>query len=235
MIAAMVDLVFGNRYFRFWKGTIAAQIHLAALILAINGTFVLLQVTLYKASWLDVAACLSFCLSAILVFSVSTLYHFVHDGLTMSEKWQNRFEELDHFAIYLLIAGTYTPFLMNTITSGWKLPLIVLVWVVAITGILYTKFKSYLPLLLQHRGVYTGLFILMGWTAIIRIGEIFDNLSKEQITLFAAGGLAYTVGAIGYAVRWPRFFHGFMGYHELWHLMVTFGFLFHYFLVMSFY
>ena len=231
----MVKLILGNRYFRFWKGTIAAQIHLAALILAIYGGFFLVRLSSITSNWIDVVACLAFAISAILVFSISAIYHFIHDGLSMSEKWQARFEELDHFAIYFLIAGTYTPFLLNTITSGWREPLILTVWGIAITGIFYTKFKSILPLWMQHRAVYTGLFILMGWTFMVRIGEIFENLSPDQLTLFAAGGLSYTLGAIGYAIRWPKFFHGFFGYHEIWHLMVTFGFLFHYFLVLSFY
>jgi len=231
----MVKLILGNRYFRFWKGTIAAQIHLAALFLAINGGLLLLRLSSLKSNWADVAACMSFIISAILVFSISATYHFIHDGLSMSEKWQVHFEELDHFAIYLLIAGTYTPFLLNTLTSNWKEPLIIAVWVIALTGVFYTKFKSSLPMWMQHRAVYTGLFILMGWTFLVRMSEIFEKLSIEQLTLFIAGALSYTIGAIGYAIRWPKFFHGFFGYHEIWHLMVTFGFLFHYFLILSFY
>ena len=76
---------------------------------------------------------------------------------------------------------------------------------------------------------------MMGWTFIIRIGEIFRNLSSAGSFYFSAGGLSYTFGAIVYATKRPRLMEGFFGFHELWHIMVMIGAVFHYLMILTFY
>ena len=117
----------------------------------------------------------------------------------------------------------------------WRTVLLVSIWVLAISGILYTRYKSILPRIFQHRGVYTGLFLLMGWTSLIRIGEIFENLTPVRFALLLAGGVTYSVGAIIYATKQQRLFVNVFGFHELWHIMVMLGFAFHYAMILSFY
>lgn len=173
--------------------------------------------------------------SAILVFWISTLYHFLDDGFDISEKMRNWFENLDHFSIYLFIAGTYTPFLINVVAEPWKTRILILIWSIAFVGICYTHFRSRLPLWAQKRWVYTGIFVLMGWTLGLRVGEIIDKLSSLEVSFLLMGGFCYTVGALIYALKKPDLFPGFFGFHELWHVAVLLGALFHYFLIYQFY
>lgn len=166
---------------------------------------------------------------------VSAAYHFCHDGLVMSKKTAAKFENWDHFAIYLFIAGTYTPFLINSVHSLWQRPMIIAVWSLAVGGIAYTLAKPYLPRWARSRAVYTGFFVIMGWLALARVGEIAGNLSSSSLNLLLAGAVAYTVGAIVYATKSPKLFPRIFGYHEIWHLAVLAGFGFHFAMILSFY
>ena len=195
----------------------------------------LLRATLHNPDPAHFWSCLAFCIPGILVFATSAIYHFLSDGSQISNKLEKILENLDHFSIYLFIAGTYTPFLMNAVSGRWRTILLISIWVIAITGILYTFLKPKLPKLLQHRFVYTTLFVLMGWTIVIRIGEIIHRLNALELFFLLAGAFSYTIGAVIYATKRPRLFEGIFGFHELWHVMVLFGFCFHYLLILSFY
>lgn len=184
---------------------------------------------------LHFAACTAFLATGALIFFVSATYHFLADGYAISQRLEDTLENLDHFAIYLFIAGTYSPFLLSAVADPWRLPLLGLIWSIAILGILYTWFRPRLPAFLQSRVVYTGLFVLMGWTLIIRIHEVYVTLSAAKLFFLVAGGVAYSIGAVVYATKKPRLFEGFFGYHELWHLLVLVGAGMHYFMILSFY
>jgi hemolysin III len=219
----------------YWKRTIAAQLHLIGCIAAMLGLVVLLHYTIAHNDRDQILASLAFGIPGILVFGASALYHFLSDGSLISARLDKWLEDLDHFAIYLFIAGSYTPVLMNTVAQPWRAIMLIGVWAVAISGILYTHFKPRLPLWAQHRFVYTSIFVLMGWLLLIRLAEVFHNLSGLGIFLLAGGGLAYTIGAVIYATKRPRLFADVFGFHELWHIMVMIGFGFHYFLILDFY
>ncbi len=218
----------------FWRRTIGAQIHVLALVLAGLGMVLLLPKAL-AAGPLHFWACLVFLVTGSMVFLVSSVYHFCHDGYQTSERLQLLFEDLDHYCIYLFIAGTYTPFLLNSVAPPWRGALIVAAWTIAISGIVYTRFRSHLIPALQSRGVYTSLFVLMGLLFFLRIGEIWSSLSTLRFSLLIGGMLSYLLGAIGYATQRPKLFHGFFGYHELWHVMVLMGAVFHFCFIYSFY
>ncbi len=180
-------------------------------------------------------ACLAFLLSGFLVFMASTVYHFLADGYEVCSRTELLLDNLDHSAIYLFIAGTYTPFILNAAAPPWRLPLITAVWCIAIFGIAYTSMKPRLPQLLQSRAVYTSIFVLMGCFMAIRVNDVVSNLQPIQINLLAAGGASYILGAVGYATRRPRLFEGVFGFHELWHIMVLLGATLHYFMILSIY
>ncbi len=220
---------------RFLKRTVAAQAHFLAAIASVVATVVLLHLTEAKPNTEHFFACLAFGVTAFMVFATSATYHFLHDGLHISSRLEHKFENLDHFTIYLFIAGTYTPLVLNVLSPPWKMILLLMIWSIALIGILYTLFRPRLPLWAQHRYVYTGLFLLMGWTFFVRAGEIWDHLTSYQMILFLAGALSYTFGAIGYATKRPKLFPGVFGYHELWHVSVVLGAAFHYFLILDFY
>ncbi len=216
--------------------TISAQIHLIALGMAFIGMIYLLH-SLYirNSSPTDWVACLIFGLTSLLVFAASTVYHFLSDGFHLAPWLEKVLKDIDHFAIYLFIAGTYTPFLMNALTPPWSIGLLIVIWTTAISGILYTHFKARLPGWLGHRYAGTAIFLIMGWAAVARLETIFQFLSVQAIMLLVGGGLSYSLGALVYAFKWPRLLEDIFGFHELWHVMVMIGFGCHYFLILSFY
>jgi hemolysin III len=218
----------------FMKRTVAAQTHFVTLVLAILGLLYLLPVA-GRLGTLHYYGILAFGISAILVFAVSSTYHFLHDGYVMGPRLIGIMEQLDHCAIYLFIAGTYSPFLINAVKSPWKEILMVTVWAMALAGILYTTFKHRLPQWAQSRGVYTALFVFMGWALVVRAGEIWRSLNDYGLACFLIGTMAYTLGAVVYATGRPRFKNSVFGNHELWHVMVTTGATFHYAMILNFY
>ncbi len=224
-----------HTFWRFLKRTIAAQSHLIGCLAAIAGCIALVHASAKYQSSSHFFACLVFGVTSILVFATSAAYHFLNDGYILTPRAAQWLEDLDHFAIYLFIAGSYTPFLINVVRPPWNHILMVVIWGTGILGILYTHFKPRLPKWAQHRFVYTGIFLVMGWGLLIRLEEIINNLSWFNIFLLVAGGASYSLGAVIYALKRPRLFVGVFGFHELWHIMVMLGFGFHYFLIFNFY
>lgn len=219
----------------FLKRTVSAQLHLWGGLLAIAGTIILLSLASRKPDMEHFWSCLVFGLTSIFVFLTSAVYHFLSDGYHISSRAEQVLEDIDHFAIYLFIAGTYTPFLVNAIAPPARWTLLSVIWTVAVLGILYTHFKPSLPEWARHRFLSTGLFLVMGWVMVVRIQEIIDSLDAFAIFLLIAGGVAYSIGAVIYALKWPKFFEGIFGFHEIWHVMVVIGFAFHYGLILQFY
>ena len=176
-----------------------------------------------------------FILTGIIVFSGSFLFHFLTDGYHVSSKLEVFLEKLDHFGIYLFIAGTYSAFLTSVVSEPWKTALLYMIWTIAILGILYTYFQERLPNFLKGRLFYTGIFMVMGWTVLLRIGEIYSKLSFPEMILFFGGAASYSLGAVIFYLKKPTLFKGYLGHHEIWHLMVLVGALFHFLLIFSFY
>ena len=219
----------------FLLRTVAAQLHLLGCLAALAGLVVLLNHVQQKADFDNFLACAIFGLTSILVFGASTIYHFMSDGLVISKKLEKRLDDLDHFAIYLFIAGTYTPFILYAISPPWNRALLGLVWLVALGGIVYTHFRPKLPAWARHRFVNTAIFVLMGWLLVVRIGEALTHLSPQQTILLFAGAASYTLGAVVYALKRPNPIPEIFGFHEIWHLMVLLGFGVHYFMILDFY
>lgn len=219
----------------FIRRTIAAQIHFGACIAAIVGSIVLLLRCAEISDRRHLLATAIFGVSAIILFGISSLYHFLYDGFRISRRFESRFEMLDHVAIYLFIAGSYSAILIKTVSESWANSLLGLVWFFTIAGIFYTLARERLPRWAQHRFLYTGLFLALGWVFIFRIGEILGALSGWPLFDFVLAGLSYTIGAVVYATKRPVLMKRVFGFHELWHLLVVIGFAGHYLVVYSFY
>ncbi|HCM90133.1 MULTISPECIES: hemolysin III family protein [Vagococcus] len=156
--------------------------------------------------------------SMILLFLFSTLFHSL-----IFTKAKKVFQVFDHSSIYLLIAGSYTPFCLVTIQGwlGWTL--FGIVWSIAIAGIV---FKS---LWLQKRGkTDVVLYIIMGWICLIAIKPLYIGLGSTGFLLLFLGGVSYTVGAIFYSMKNVKFMH------VVWHLFVMLGAIFIYFSIYLF-
>ena len=146
-------------------------------------------------------------LSLVLLLSSSMLYHFAQD-----ERKRYWYKKLDHTAIYYLIAGTYTPFLSIGIPTAKAHYLLIALWIIALIG---TLFKLVFIHLFQK--VSLAAYLVMGWLAVLVMDDMQRYLSKDAIQLLIAGGLAYTVGTLFYALKNVRYTHA------IWHVFVLLG------------
>jgi len=151
-------------------------------------------------------------LSLVLLFSASATYHLVKTSPSR-ELWLRK---LDHVAIYLLIAGTYTPVCVIVLTGAWRWGLLGGIWLLALIGIVVKLFYITAP-----RWLTVALYLLMGWLGVVGVQPLLAALPLAAFGWLLAGGLLYSVGAIVYATRRPNFVPGVFGFHELWHLFVS--------------
>lgn len=159
--------------------------------------------------------------SLILLYSSSTLYHSV-----TQPELKSRLRQLDHAAIFVLIAGTYTPFTLISLRSDWGIPLFILIWSIAVAGVIIELATG-----LKYKKLSLGLYLGMGWLVILAIQPMLANVAANGLWLLLAGGLSYSFGVIFYA--WKRLYM----HHVIWHLFVLGGSVFHflsvYYFVMS--
>ena len=146
-------------------------------------------------------------LSLVLLLSSSMLYHFAQD-----ERKRYWYKKLDHTAIYYLIAGTYTPFLSIGIPTAKAHYLLIALWIIALIG---TLFK--LVFIHRFQKVSLAAYLVMGWLAVLVMDDMQRYLSKDAIQLLIAGGVAYTVGTLFYALKKVRYSHA------IWHVFVLLG------------
>lgn len=158
-------------------------------------------------------------ISLILLFAASATYHMVKAG----PKIIAVLRKLDHSAIYLLIAGTYTPFCAVMFTGFWKWGLLAIIWSLAAIGIVVKMFVMNAP-----RWLSAGVYVMMGWLCIAAIGEMLQVLPAGALAWLVTGGVVYTVGAIVYITKALDFFPGKFGFHEVWHIFVILGALAHF-------
>jgi len=196
--------------------------HFVGAVAALFGSVLLIA---SRAGELTSAVALSiYSISLVSLFSASGIYH----GVTAKIKTMEFLRKLDHSAIYLLIAGTYTPFCLIAFSGFWRWGMLSIVWSLAVAGIVAKVFIMNTP-----RWLTAGLYILMGWLCVFAAGELFSNLSIESIGWLLAGGILYTVGAVIYITRRGNFFPGVFGFHEIWHLFVLMGASAHFMAVSS--
>uniref|UniRef100_UPI0040483F23 PAQR family membrane homeostasis protein TrhA n=1 Tax=Rheinheimera sp. TaxID=1869214 RepID=UPI0040483F23 len=153
--------------------------------------------------------------SLILLYSSSTLYHAIS-----ATAIKRRLRQLDHAAIFILIAGTYTPFTLINLRDNWGLPLFSLIWLVAIIGVVIELATG-----LKYKKLSLSLYLGMGWLVIIAIQPMLQNVATEGLLLLLAGGLSYSIGVIFYA--WKRLYL----HHAIWHMFVLGGSVLHFFAV----
>jgi len=153
--------------------------------------------------------------SLVLLYLCSTLYHSF-----TNEKIKNLFARFDHAAIFLLIAGTYTPFLLTVLrgTLGWTL--FGIIWGVALFGVVIRSIY-----LTRFRKLMVALYLAMGWMFVVAVGPMMRNLPQLSIIFLFLGGIFYSVGVVFYVKRNLKYGHG------IWHLFVLAGSVMHFFAV----
>ncbi len=189
--------------------------HAVGVALSVVGLILLVvRAALYGDAW-QVVSFSVFGSSLILLYLASTLYH----GFK-SKRIKEILRTLDHSAIYLLIAGTYTPFLLITLRGPWGWSLFGVIWGLAILGIAFKIIFGH-----KYEIVSTIFYVLMGWVVIIAIKPLLAALPMAGFVWLLAGGLAYTTGVIFYA--WEKLPFN----HAIWHGFVLVGSFFHFFAV----
>ena len=189
--------------------------HGIGAVLSVIGLVLMLKVALPMNNNWYLASSLLYGVSLILLYSSSTLYHAIsRAGI------KRRLRQLDHAAIFILIAGTYTPFTLLNLRDNWGLPLFGLIWVVAVAGVIIELATG-----LKYKKLSLALYLGMGWLVIIAIEPMLNHVATTGLLLLLAGGLSYSVGVIFYA--WKSLYL----HHVIWHLFVLAGSLLHFFAV----
>ncbi len=190
--------------------------HGIGTLLSVAALVTLIVFAVMKGSVWHVVSFTIFGSTLVLLYLSSTLYHSF-----TSEKLKNLFARFDHAAIFLLIAGTYTPFLLTSLRSNLGWVMFGIIWGLAITGVVIRSI-----FLTRFRKLMVALYLGMGWLMIIAVGPMMENLPKISLLFLLLGGIFYSVGVIFYVWRNLKYGHG------IWHLFVLAGSIMHYFAVL---
>jgi len=196
--------------------------HLIGAVVAFFGLIVLLVV-----SWggpVKVVSVVVYGISLIALFSASATYHLAK----VNPQKQQILRKLDHSAIFLLIAGTYTPFCLIAFTGFWHWGLLATIWSIAAVGILVKVFYIKAP-----RWLNAAIYVIMGWLCVLAAPHMLSVLTVNTMIWLGIGGILYTFGAVVYATKILDFVPGKFGFHEIWHIFVLLGAFTHYISVMS--
>ena len=192
--------------------------HAIGFIFALIATFYLLPIALREGIHLRFISYLIYCIGLITLYLASTLYHGSKDP-----ERKRRLNIFDHSAIYLLIAGTYTPITVLTIKGVWGFTILSVVWVIAIVGIvLKLYFTGRFP------KISTATYVLMGWVIIIAIKPLINSMVLPGLLWLLLGGLFYTFGALLYQLKSMKY------NHVLFHIFVILGSVCHYIVILSY-
>jgi hemolysin III len=190
--------------------------HGVGIVLSIAGLAVLVAVAAQRGTAAHVVGCSIFGATLVLLYTTSTLYHSIPQP-----RAKRVLRVLDHSAIYLLIAGTYTPFALITLRGpvGWTL--IGVLWTLAVLGIVAKATALH-----RFRALSIVVYLGMGWSALLVLEPLLAGIRPEGMTLVVLGGLAYTGGLAFYGLRRIPY------HHVIWHLCVLAGSVLHFFAVL---
>jgi len=185
--------------------------HGIGAVLSVAGLAAMVVIAARRGTAWEITACAVYGASLVLLYLCSTLYHaLTHPGA------KRVFRILDHASIYLLIAGTYTPFTLVTLRGGWGWSLFGVVWGLAVAGIVFKCFLTG-----RWQVLSTGVYVAMGWMALIAIRPLIHAMTFQGLAWLVAGGVLYTAGVAFFA--WNRKYA-----HAIWHLFVLGGSVCHF-------
>lgn len=193
-----------------------AWTHLLGALLALSGAIWLIAVTARSDDLLNTFSVSVYGVTLVMLYSISTIYH------SLRGRAKRVLRKLDHLSIYLLIAGSYTPFCLISLRGPWGWSLFGIVWTLAAIGMLQEiKLRS------EARVLSLVIYAVMGWIVLVAIKPLLASLGLAGFLWLAAGGVFYTVGIIFFAFD-QRFRH----WHGIWHLFVIAGSLAHFTAIM---
>ena len=190
--------------------------HGAGIILSIIGMCVLIAfASIYGNAW-HVVSCTIYGSTLVFLYTASTLYHSIQ-----FDKAKRVFRTLDHATIFLLIAGTYTPFTLVNLRGPWGWSLFGVIWGLAVIGILFQT------TMLRKGAIFSvAFYVAMGWVVLVAIKPMLSLVDTGGLVLLLLGGVAYTIGVVFYAWRQMPY------NHAVWHVFVLAGSAFHFFAIL---
>ncbi len=202
----------------------SAITHLIGMLMAVFAAMPLLIKAAGSPGSIHIISLGIFILSMILLYTASTLYHTFGN----TTKSHLRLKKFDHMAIYVLIAGTYTPICLIVLPGRTGLILFSLVWGLAFAGIIVTSLWVQCP-----KWFSAAIYITMGWACVLSFTQIINSLSGPAFQWLLAGGIIYTIGGVIYALKLPIFNnrHKYFGTHEIFHLFCLAGSICHFMLM----
>lgn len=203
-----------KKILRYIREPVNSITHGVGAVLSLAGLILLLSEAIQQGSLDQILAFSLFGLSMVLLYTASSLYH----ALPVKEKTLELLRKLDHSMIYILIAGTYTPICLLVLEGGWKWGLFATIWTLAAIGIVKKFLWMNAP-----RWLSTFFYLAMGWLAVLLFPTLMDKLPPGFLIWIAAGGIAYSTGALVYGFKRPNPIPYWFGHHEIWHLFVLAG------------
>jgi hemolysin III len=191
--------------------------HLGGAITAFIALIALLIIG--KSDAMKEISLLIYGLSLIALFSASAAYHLIQANSNIIQILR----KLDHSAIYVLIAGTYTPFCLLAFKGFFHWGMLEIVWSFALVGIIVKIFYVKAP-----RWLNATIYVVMGWLGISAAGQVTSALPVNVLVWLITGGVIYTLGAIIYSTKIFNFYPGIFGFHEVWHIFVLLGAIAHF-------
>jgi hemolysin III len=191
------------------KPLLRGWLHLVCFFLAVPAAvWVVLGATAARAR---VGAVL-YAIGLVALFGVSGIYHRGRWGTA----WRRRMQRLDHATIFVMIAGSYTPLCLLALHGWIAVLMLVVAWAGATVGAVLAWQTGR-----RSKVVRNGLYVALGWAALVAMPQLVAHLDAVQFALIAVGGLLFTLGAVSLATRWPDPFPRVFGYHEVWHVLVV--------------
>jgi hemolysin III len=194
-----------------------AVTHGVGALLAVAGLAVLVTIAAVRGTAWHVVGCSVYGSTLVLLYTASTLYHSIPNA-----RAKRALRILDHSAIFLLIAGTYTPFTLVNLRGPWGWSLFGVVWGLALLGILLQTGRR------RHPVAAVALYVAMGWAVVVAIRPLLHAIPRGGLALLVSGGLAYTVGIVFYASKRIPYAH------SVWHGFVLLGSALHFFAILMF-
>jgi hemolysin III len=200
------------------KGELANAItHAIGVALALAGLAVLVTLASLHGSPRRIVSYSIYGVTLVLLYAASTAYH----GIQLPRA-KRLLRILDHIAIYLLIAGTYTPFALITLRGAWGWSLLGIIWALAAFGVIFKCFFTG-----RFPRTSTVIYVAMGWLALVAVRQLFAHLPIAGLVLLFCGGLCYTAGVLFFALDYKWRFN-----HAIWHVFVLAGSVCHFFSVL---
>jgi hemolysin III len=212
-----------RRYIRYIKEPFCGLSHAVGIILSVVALIVLL-VEARGRPW-HTASFAIYGVTLIVLYTASTLYH----SLSVDPRGYKKLQRFDHIAIFLLIAGTYTPVCMVTLRGPWGWSLLGAVWSMALFGIGSSLFWKNTPEWLR-----VTLCVIMGWLAMVAYGPLKAALTPAGFAWLVGGGIVYSIGTVIFATDWPHLWPGKFSAHDLWHIFVLGGSMCHFIMMLRF-